>query len=274
MKSMALMSVSSKPSIDEGYATVSRAESDKYSLYYRIYNKDDPKIPLVIVHGGPSLPSQYLYPIVDNVDKRSVIFYDQLGCGKSDEPKQIEYYSISQCVSDLESLLEQLDIPHVHLLGHSFGGNVAYEYCRHFPARVKSLILANTSTNMKKCLEEYNRLEKSSPSFWEMHACRQVPMPGLLLDAMKHGGRTWCGMEVVVDYVAEPLLPESQRPTLLISGKYDFGTAAAENWHEILPSIENDVVLVNSAHYIHLEADARVFGEILSEFMAHHDVDD
>jgi hypothetical protein len=53
MKSMALMSVSSKPSIDEGYATVSRAESDKYSLYYRIYNKDDPKIPLVIVHGGP-----------------------------------------------------------------------------------------------------------------------------------------------------------------------------------------------------------------------------
>jgi hypothetical protein len=53
MISMALMSVTSQPSIDEGYATVSRTESDNYSLYYRIYNKDDPKIPLVIVHGGP-----------------------------------------------------------------------------------------------------------------------------------------------------------------------------------------------------------------------------
>jgi hypothetical protein len=46
--------------------------------------------------------------------------------------------------------------------------------------------------------------------FWEMHACHQVPMPGLLLDAMKHGGRTWCSMEVVVDYVTELLLPELQ----------------------------------------------------------------
>ena len=37
-----------------------------------------------------SLPSQYLYPIVDNVDQRPILFYDQLGCGKSDEPKQLE----------------------------------------------------------------------------------------------------------------------------------------------------------------------------------------
>lgn len=180
-------------------------------------------------------------------------------------------YSISQSVDDLESLLQQLAIPHVHLLGHSFGGNVAYEYCRRFPNRVRTLILANTSTNMRKCLEEYNRLEKNNPLFWETHACRQVPMPGLLLDAMKHGGRVWSGMEVVVDYVAEPLPQASQRPTLLLSGKYDFGAAVAANWHDVLPTIENDVVLVNSAHYPHLERDARVFGEIVSEFMKQHD---
>jgi hypothetical protein len=37
----------SKRSIDEGYTTVSWAESDNYSLYYHMYNKDDPKIPLI-----------------------------------------------------------------------------------------------------------------------------------------------------------------------------------------------------------------------------------
>jgi hypothetical protein len=41
------MMTPSRPSIDEGYATVSRAESDNYSLYYHTYNKDDPKIPLI-----------------------------------------------------------------------------------------------------------------------------------------------------------------------------------------------------------------------------------
>lgn len=185
-------------------------------------------------------------------------------------------YSIAQSIDDLESLLQQLDIPHVHLLAHSFGGNIAYEYCRRFPTRVISLILANTSTNMRKCLEEYNRLEKNNPSFWETHACRQVPMPGLLLDAMKHGGRVkwWRGMDAVVDYVAEPLPTVSQRPTLLIAGRYDFGAAAAENWHDVLPTIENDVVLMNSAHYPHLEPDANVFGEIISDFIKQHDHDD
>lgn len=180
-------------------------------------------------------------------------------------------YSISQSVDDLESLLDQLSIPRVHLMGHSFGGNVAYEYVRRYPARVESLILANTSTNMSKCLAEYNRLEKNNPKFWEMYACRQVPMPSLLLDAMRHGGRVWSGMDVVKDYVAEPLPSSSQRPTLYITGKYDFGAAAAENWHDLLP-IENDVVLMNCAHYPHLE-DGAIFGEIISDFMKQHDDD-
>ena len=174
-------------------------------------------------------------------------------------------------MDDLESLLEQLNFSHVHLLGHSFGGNVAFEYVRRYPARVQSLLLANTSTNMRKCLEEYNRLEKKDPKFWETYACRKVPTPGFLLDAMRHGGRIWSGMGVVVDYVAEPLPTSSQRPTLLISGKYDFGAAAAENWHVLLP-IENDVVLMNCAHYPHLE-DNEIFGEIINDFMKQHDND-
>lgn len=175
-------------------------------------------------------------------------------------------------MDDLESLLTQLKLPRVHLFGHSFGGNVAYEYLRRYPARIQSLIIANTSTNMSKCLSEYTRLEKENPkSFWETYACRAVPIPGELLDAMKRGGRVWSGMGVVVDYVAEPLPATSYRPTLYVTGRYDFGAAAAENWHDLLP-IENDVVLTNCAHYPHLE-DGVLFGEIISEFMKQHDGD-
>jgi hypothetical protein len=43
-----------------------------------------------LVQSCRSLPSQYLYPIIDNVPNRPILFYDQLGCGKSDEPKQKE----------------------------------------------------------------------------------------------------------------------------------------------------------------------------------------
>jgi proline iminopeptidase len=36
-----------------------------------------------------SLPSQYLYPLAAQLHDHPVIFYDQLGCGKSDEPKDL-----------------------------------------------------------------------------------------------------------------------------------------------------------------------------------------
>ena len=47
---------------------------------------DTRRPPLVVLHGGPSIPSNYLLPIVNGVTDRTVIFYDQFGCGKSSRP--------------------------------------------------------------------------------------------------------------------------------------------------------------------------------------------
>ena len=50
--------------------------------------------PIVALHGGPSIRSNYLYPLETIVPYRSIIFHDQLGCGKSDQPMDILLYSI------------------------------------------------------------------------------------------------------------------------------------------------------------------------------------
>jgi proline iminopeptidase len=46
--------------------------------------------PILVLHGGPSVPSNYLLPLVNVVPYRSIVLYDQLGCGKSDEPDDID----------------------------------------------------------------------------------------------------------------------------------------------------------------------------------------
>ena len=106
---------------------------------------DDNKPPLLCLHGGPSIPSNYLLPIVNVVTDRSVIFYDQWGCGKSSRPRSRpkskskesesesgEYYppfSIPIMVEHLRQLtVEHWKLKKFHLLGHSFGGILAYEY--------------------------------------------------------------------------------------------------------------------------------------------------
>jgi proline iminopeptidase len=88
--------------------------------------------PIVVLHGGPSLPSDYLYPLADVIPYRSIVYYDQLGCGRSDEPTPNDpsLYSIDSAIDDLQVLLKKLGIRRFHLYGQSFGGILAYEYLK------------------------------------------------------------------------------------------------------------------------------------------------
>ena len=45
-----------------------------------------PGLPLLLLHGGPGAGHDYLEPLEALADERAVVFYDQLGCGKSDIP--------------------------------------------------------------------------------------------------------------------------------------------------------------------------------------------
>lgn len=60
--------------------------------------------PLVVVHGGPGLPHQYLRSLADLArPRRPVVFYDQLGCGRSrlEGAARTEAWSLSVFVEEL-----------------------------------------------------------------------------------------------------------------------------------------------------------------------------
>ena len=254
----------------DGTVTVNRSNEKCYSLYYRIYSADKDLIPLAVLHGGPSLPSQYLYPIVPHLDDRPILFYDQLGCGRSDEPKDLSCYSMEQSVEDLGTVLSTLGYDEVHLLGHSYGGALAYEALPQLHHMMRSLILANTNTNMKYCSDEYSRLSLKNPAdFWNKHVCRCSETPPALDDALRHTGSVWGGMGVVIHWTAKPYDPKIIPPTLLLSGEYDFGAKASEGWKDLLPSAQS-VVMENCAHYPHLE-DGATFGRIVKDFLIAND---
>src|SRR5262245_3201804 len=50
--------------------------------------------PLIVVHGGPGLPHDYLENIGALEDERTVIFWDQLGCGQSQRPSNPALWSL------------------------------------------------------------------------------------------------------------------------------------------------------------------------------------
>ena len=96
----------------------------------------DGKLPLLVVNGGPGCPHDYLQDLASLADEsgRPVVFYDQLGCGRSDQPDDPALWVMATFVEEVAAVREALGLDRVHLLGHSWGCQVALEYVLGRPA--------------------------------------------------------------------------------------------------------------------------------------------
>lgn len=77
-------------------------------------------VPLLILHGGPGAGHDYLESLKALSSDRRVVFYDQLGCGKSDQPKDRSLWRIERFVAEVAAVRHALGLDHVHLLGQGF----------------------------------------------------------------------------------------------------------------------------------------------------------
>src|SRR5215472_5657316 len=80
------------------------------------------RTPLLLLHGGPGTPHDYLEPFEALVTERPVVFYDQLGCGRSDRPDDPGLWSMDLFLEELAEVRAALGLDRDHLLGHSWGG--------------------------------------------------------------------------------------------------------------------------------------------------------
>jgi 3-oxoadipate enol-lactonase len=111
-------------------------------LYYELHGRDD--APVLVLNNGilmNAAASWALQTPAFSVAYR-VLLYDCRGQGLSDRPD--EPYSMEQHADDLDALLSALGIESGHILGISYGGEVAQAFALAHPGRVRSLILADT----------------------------------------------------------------------------------------------------------------------------------
>lgn len=99
--------------------------------------------PLILVHGGPGFSSYYLKPLEALGNDRPVIRYDQLGGGKSGPMTDTSLFTIAHFVRELDSLRASLGYDKVHILGHSWGTILAYEYYKAHPEHVASIVFGS-----------------------------------------------------------------------------------------------------------------------------------
>ena len=134
-----------------------------YQTYYKIFGKPSrKKAPLLVLHGGPGSCHNYVLSLAYLAKDRQVVFYDQIGCGQSDRPEDIDW-TVELFLDEVQAVRKHLDLSEIHLLGHSWGGMLAIEYLLTKPKGVKSTILASAMISMPLYQAEVEILKQDLP---------------------------------------------------------------------------------------------------------------
>lgn len=107
----------------------------------------NPRIKLLLLNGGPGATHEYFECMESFLPAEGIefIYYDQLGTGNSDNPKDTAFWDLPRYVEEVEQVRTALNLTsdNFYLLGHSWGGILATEYALKYGKNLKGLIISN-----------------------------------------------------------------------------------------------------------------------------------
>lgn len=106
---------------------------------YEAGPKDGPV--LILIHGWPEMAYSWSNQIgpLSKAGYR-VIAMDVRGFGKSSAPHGLEHYEISQLVSDVEAVLDDIGATQAALIGHDWGGIIVWHAARMLRDRISHVV--------------------------------------------------------------------------------------------------------------------------------------
>ena len=270
-------------------------------IWYSVYGETLQQMPLLVVHGGPgflSIPDV----IADFSAVRPVYFYDQLGSGNSDRADDNNDYSLEYFVSELDAVIQGLQLTEVILLGLSWGCGLICAYMLDKkPQFVTALILSapylstplweecaieNISSlpeTMQKIIVEAEKnqefgadYEMATGVYYGKYLCRLDPWPDSVTASfgklnMDVYLTMWGPSEFTVNgklkqFDLMPRLPEIPVPVLLTCGDNDeAGVKMVKDFQMAFP-LGSMAVIPGAAHLHHIEQPL-IYKTIVSEFL-------
>ncbi|MCE7010207.1 proline iminopeptidase-family hydrolase [Kibdelosporangium philippinense] len=261
--------------------------------------------PLLLLHGGPGAGHDYLEPLGQLGEDRTVVFYDQLGCGRSDKPDDPSLWTLDRSIAELDAVRCALNLDRCHLYGHSWGGWLAIEYLARKHRGVHAVVLASTSSSMEEFVAGTRYLRTLLPQdvqqtldyyeakgeftapeyldavnvFYANFLCRlPQPYPAPLQRSFDNldGNQVYATMNGPNEFVVNGTLKDWDRtaqlgqiknPVLLTRGRYDeFAEPCTDTLEQGIPHTKR-VEFPNSAHMAMWE-DQQAYINALSSFLA------
>lgn len=184
----------------------------------------------VLIHGlGTNMAFWYWGPARLIARRHRTIMYDLRGHGRSAMPAS--GYTLPAMCDDLIGLLDHLGIERAHIVGHSYGARVALCFAGQYPARVRTLTVADTQVRSLQSplrLRDWPRWEDwkrqlASVGYTEFPDEDAVIDFRLLAEFSRYGG-------------ASQHAPMTQRQAKrqISVQRRDMGERGSRRWHQLL----------------------------------------
>ena len=167
-------------------------------IYYSDYGKGKP---VILIHGWPLSSQMWEYQINDLVNSgHRVIAYDRRGFGRSSQPW--DGYNYDTMTDDLKSLIDQLKLTDVTLVGFSMGGGEVVRYFSRYGGDGVSKVVLISSITPYMLLTDTNPDGVPQDTFDDMGEKMQEDRIGFLDEF----GKTFFGVGMFSKPLSAPLL--------------------------------------------------------------------
>lgn len=101
--------------------------------------------PVILLHGFPETSHSYRFqiPALAEAGYRAIA-PDLRGFGDTDAPEEVAEYAFPKLVGDIVGLMDALGETSAHIVGHDWGGSIAWALSATMPDRVRSLTILNS----------------------------------------------------------------------------------------------------------------------------------
>jgi len=119
---------------------------------------------VVMIHGFPDYWYSWRHQMSALKDHYQVIAIDQRGYNKSDQPEGVENYAMPLLVSDVAAVIKDTGANQATIVGHDWGGAVAWQVALNLPQITRNLIILNLPHPNGLAREMRNNLEQRTNS--------------------------------------------------------------------------------------------------------------
>lgn len=120
---------------------------------------------MLMLHGFPEFWYSWRHQIPEFAKDYKVVALDLRGYNDSDKPPQTSAYKMSEFIKDVEGVIKGLGYEKCVLVGHDWGGAIAWHFAYAYPEMVEKLIVLNIP-HPGKFAEGLNTIEQLFKSWY------------------------------------------------------------------------------------------------------------